>query len=343
MTLRQAVAVLMVSVVPALAAQTVTDAASGTRALLQAVSPVNDTVVWISGHRGTVLRTTDGGASWQARPVPGADSLEFRDVQAASADVAWVMSAGPGPLSRIYHTRDGGLTWVRQFLNTDPDAFYDCMTFFDRDTGVAFSDASNGRTNILRTIDGGQNWVLLPASAVPAPLEGEGAFAASGGCVSSVGSHDAWIALGGPGARLFRSHDAGATWTATATPLVHAQSAGNTAVQFTSAMAGIVVGGDVGNYARDSSAAAVAISTDGGVSWELRPRPPRAGALFGVTWLPDVGSGAALAVGPGGLFYTADAGAHWTTLDQRSFWSVAAAGHRAWAAGPGGVIVSVRF
>ena len=33
---------------------------SGTDALLQAVSPVNDDVVWVSGHEATYARTSDG-------------------------------------------------------------------------------------------------------------------------------------------------------------------------------------------------------------------------------------------------------------------------------------------
>ena len=46
----------------ALAAQspTVTEQTSGTTALLQAVAPVSGQVAWVSGHKGTVLRTRDG-------------------------------------------------------------------------------------------------------------------------------------------------------------------------------------------------------------------------------------------------------------------------------------------
>ncbi|HEX6631552.1 MAG TPA: hypothetical protein VF048_10685, partial [Gemmatimonadaceae bacterium] len=87
---------------------------SGTTALLQAVSPVSEQVVWVSGHRGTWARTLDGGVTWQAGRVPGADTLQFRDVYAASADTAVLLSAGPGALSRIYRTTDGGRSWTEQ-------------------------------------------------------------------------------------------------------------------------------------------------------------------------------------------------------------------------------------
>jgi photosystem II stability/assembly factor-like uncharacterized protein len=297
----------------------------------------------MSGHGGTVLRSVDGGRTWQARPIPGAERLEFRDVHATSADLAWAMSAGPGDRSQIFHTRDGGATWSQQFRNADSTAFYDCLAFFSNRRALAYSDASQGRTNILATRDGGATWSLQGHDAVPAPLDREGAFAASGGCVTTYGDRHAWIALGGPGARLFRSDNGGATWSVHETPIVKGASAGNTAVSFRDAEHGIVVGGRIDAYTTDTSSAAVAVTQDGGRTWVLRARPARPGALFGVTWLPGVGEEAALAVGPGGLFLTRDAGRNWTTLDERSFWSVGASGTTAWAAGPRGTAVRIEF
>src|SRR4051812_18292205 len=83
-----------------------TDQASGTRALLQAVSPISDRVVWVSGHTATWARTTDGGTTWQAGSVPGDTSLQFRDVYAIDENSAYLMSSGTGKASRIYFTRD---------------------------------------------------------------------------------------------------------------------------------------------------------------------------------------------------------------------------------------------
>lgn len=319
----------------ALAAQTLTEVPSGTTALLQAVSAPGAHAVWISGHRGAVLRSTDGGTSFTLREVPEAARLQFRDIAALDADTAWILSAGNGDQSRIYRTGDGGTTWALQFTNPDSTAFYDCLTFFDSRTGVAFSDAAGGRTLILRTTDGGATWAHLPADAVPAPLEGEGAFAASGGCVTSVGAQHGWIATGGPGARLFRTTDAGATWTVHETPFVHSASGGMTAAAFRDPAHGIAVAGRIDQMNADTAAAAVGITTDGGLTWQLTTRPPRAGAPFGVTWVGE----RALVVGPGGLFLTTDLGASWTTLDSRAFWSVGAEGNSAWAVGPEGRIV----
>ena len=85
---------------------------SGTANRLQAVSPVSASVVWASGLGGTFTVTTDGGNTWRAGVVPGAEALQFRDVQGVSDQVAYLMSSGTGSDSRIYKTVDGGANWT---------------------------------------------------------------------------------------------------------------------------------------------------------------------------------------------------------------------------------------
>ena len=74
--------------------------ASGVTGRLRGISAVSDRVAWASGQNGTVLRTVDGGRTWEARPVPDAAQLDFRDVDAISDRVAYVLSIGNGPASR---------------------------------------------------------------------------------------------------------------------------------------------------------------------------------------------------------------------------------------------------
>ena len=141
---------------------------SGTTNRLQAISPVNARVVWASGLGGTYVLTTDGGATWQARVVPGAESLQFRDVQGVSARVAYLLAAGPGTASRIYKTEDGGATWSLQFQNEDPNGFYDCFAFWNAKRGITMADAVDGRFPVIKTIDG-EAWTdigdQLPAAS----------------------------------------------------------------------------------------------------------------------------------------------------------------------------------
>jgi len=183
---------------------------SGVDVLLQAVSPVNESVVWVSGHGGTWLRTLDGGASWSGGTVPDTDTIQFRDVHAISADVAWLLAAGPADMSRIYRTDDGGENWQLQWVNEEPDGFYDCLSFFDSQRGLVYGDAVDGELRILRTTDGGDHWSLVSAGRLPAAQEGEGGFAASGTCLAVGAQNVAWIGTGNSDpARVLRSNDRG--------------------------------------------------------------------------------------------------------------------------------------
>jgi photosystem II stability/assembly factor-like uncharacterized protein len=333
------------SLAPTLApAVRITEQTSGTPKLLQAVHAVSERVVWASGHGGVVLRSIDGGDRWEARPTASGDSLEFRDVHAIDADTAWVMSAGSGPRSRIYRTTNGGASWALQFVNADTAAFYDCFSFGSTGgngrgrTGVAFSDASGGRTNILHTGNDGASWKLLAPSAVPAPLPGEGAFAASGLCVVHGDPNTVFIATGSPGARLLRSRDGGSTWDVENTPFTRGTVAGLTGLAFKDGQYGMAVAADINRLRTDSSTAVVGITTDAGRTWELRTRPPLPGALVGVAWVPGAGSETAVVTSYGGAFITSDGARTWRTLTDALTTGVSAVGARAWVVGGNGKI-----
>ena len=173
--------------------------------------------MWVSGAQGTWLRTTDGGATWAAGKVPGADSLQFRDVHALDANTAYLLSIGNGPQSRIYRTTNGGGSWDLQFTNNDPRAFYDCFDFWDAQRAVVIGDAIDGRVQLLGTSNG-STWRELPNS-LSAP-SGEGSFAASGLCVETLASGDGWIVASNPqAARILRTSDYGRTWNSVALPI----------------------------------------------------------------------------------------------------------------------------
>jgi photosystem II stability/assembly factor-like uncharacterized protein len=141
---------------------------SGTTQLLISVSPVNSRVVWAAGTGGTFVVTTDGGNIWKAGVVPGAESLQFRDVQGVSDKVAYLLSIGNNTTDfRIYKTEDGGATWTIQFENQTMNAFYDCFAFWTPDRGIAHSDSGNGVFPDLRTTDG-MTWQDISANMPPA-------------------------------------------------------------------------------------------------------------------------------------------------------------------------------
>ena len=331
-------------------AVTLTPQESGTEVLLISVSAVSETVAWTSGTNGTVLRTTDGGQSWQERPLPGPDSLQFRDVEAMSARVAYVLSIGRGAASRIYKTTDGGASWTLQFQNDEPRAFFDCMAFWDARSGFAFSDAveqpdGTHRFVILTTSDGGATWRPVSPKRLPRAFDGEGSFAASGTCAAAQGKHNGWIGTGNaPGrpARVLYTTDRGTTWRAVPVPVDASSAAGVASVIFRDPQHGLALGGDIGRPAHtDSSTARTA---NGGRTWQLASSPPFAGPVYGAAYVPGASTPTVVAAGPGGVAYSTDEARSWTPLDTTAYWGVAFSPEgNGWLAGPEGRLTRVQI
>jgi photosystem II stability/assembly factor-like uncharacterized protein len=309
--------------------------ASGVTARLRGISAVSARVAWASGANGTVLRTLDGGLTWQPRPVPGGEKLDFRDIDALSEQVAYALSIGPGETSRIYKTTDGGRQWELQFANTDPKVFLDAMAFRDANRGVAFSDSVDGRFVILTTINGGRTWNRVPADRLPPALPGEGAFAASGTNVALDSRHAVWI--GTTAGRVLRSSDDGRSWAISTTPIRTDGSAGIFSIAFRDARHGVVVGGDYNkeNEAIDNAA----FTSDGGVTWTLAKERGLSGFRSVVTWVPGM-SHSLIAVGPSGADWSSDEGRSWMPVAGDGFDTMSFAGrtHTGWASGSSGRI-----
>jgi photosystem II stability/assembly factor-like uncharacterized protein len=179
---------------------------SGVAARLRGVSAVSDRVAWASGAKGTILRTADGGRTWQQQSIPDTAALDFRDIDAVSEEVAYVLSIGPGDASRIYKTTDSGAHWTLQFVARDPKAFFDAMAFWDANRGIAISDSIDGRFAIVTTANGGALWTTVDPAALPQAVPNEGAFAASGTNVAVLPPNHVWIGTGGASrSRVLRS------------------------------------------------------------------------------------------------------------------------------------------
>jgi photosystem II stability/assembly factor-like uncharacterized protein len=263
---------------------------SHTTESLRGVSAVSRDIAWASGTHGTYLRTTDAGVTWTPGQVPDATTLDFRAVVAFSAAEAFLMSAGPGDQSRIYHTSDAGQHWQLQFTNTNPKGFLDSMVFWDPKHGVVLGDpipdeSGKLKFELLETADG-ETWKPIPPAQLPAAMEGEGAFAASNTCLAivptnvrksdaSVPDANLWFATGGKTARVFHSPDRGQTWQVFDTPILHGpDSAGIFSIAFRDALHGVIAGGDYKHPKDDGPN--LAFTDDGGKTWTLSDLHPLA-------------------------------------------------------------------
>ncbi|KJK36080.1 oxidoreductase [Lentzea aerocolonigenes] len=299
---------------------------TGTDAQFRGLSAVSGQVAWVSGSKGTVLRTVNGGRTWESVGPPGTEALEFRDIEAFDARNAVTLSIGPGESSRIYRTSDGGKTWQESFRNPDTNAFYDCVAFFDRFRGLALSDPVDGKFRVVRTWDGGRTWHLNDTKGMPDALPGEFAFAASGQCVTTSGNH-AWIATGGGAkARVLESRDGGRSWRASDTPLPSGEAAGVFAVAFKTPWRGVAIGGD---YKKPTDPTP-AFAMNDGRGWVAGKNAP-VGYRSGIAYR---GNGL-VAVGPSGTDVSKD-GKSWKVADTGSFDTVDCVGFTCWASGEKG-------
>jgi photosystem II stability/assembly factor-like uncharacterized protein len=288
----------------------------------------NKYILWASGTKGTVLRSSDEGRSWQQLKVDGGADLDFRDIEAFGASTAYLMSSGDGEKSRIYKTTDQGKSWTLQYTDKRAGFFLDSLACDSPTHCFALSDPVDGKFLILATTDG-QHWNEPPRDKMPAALATEGAFAASGTSITLCGSN-IYFGTGGPAARVFHSADRGHTWSVSDTPIAAGTASAGI---FSIACEGdhvIIVGGDYKNPKGAERVAAY--SKDRGKTWHLAERQPG-----GYRSAIRIMAGTPVAVGPSGEDISLDYGINWKSTDTMNLNAAALTSRRiGWAVGPGG-------
>ena len=318
-----------------------TSQSSGATVELRGLSVLSSTTVWASGQRGTVLRTTDGGAHWSTHIIPGAESLDLRAIEATSTTTAFAMSIGDS--SRIFRTTDGGRSWSLRLILTRKGTFLDAIRFWDPRHGIAMSDPVDGHFYLVVTSDGGGTWQELPTDRMPPALPSEGAFAASGSCLAVRGTSDVWFVTGGAAsARVFHSPDRGRSWTVSDSPLrAGGAPRGSFSVVFRDARNGVIAGGD---YEKPGLGGKnVALTRDGGVTWTLADSAtsPK-GYRSAVAYVPGFGGRHLLVVGTSGSDRSVDGGATWVPIDSTGYNAVQAVRGAAFVVGAKGRVARWR-
>jgi photosystem II stability/assembly factor-like uncharacterized protein len=279
-----------------------------------------------------LLRTTDGGLHWSdvTPPTPPGPSLPPVDLFPSSAAEAWsvrsLVAGGPGASqSAVSHTRDGGRTWHTITL---PVFAVAQITFADAEHGwmLADLDTADGEqgVDIFRTTDGGTTWAQVARAADRTgalPVQGRKTgltfhdattgWATGAGAVGVAASGTPWC---------FRTQDGGATWHLVPLPLPASLAqypwfyvTGVLPPAFFSSQLGalpVVVGS---RAAGGEVLSVVYVTRDGGATWS--PTAPVETIPRTASWL-DMSHWwiAADADAGGGLFGTADGGAHWAAL-----------------------------
>ncbi|MFN2396309.1 MAG: YCF48-related protein [Bacteroidales bacterium] len=159
--------------------------------LISDVDFINENEGWAVGRDGKIMRGTGGGQYWntQESPINGL----LTGVSFVDDDNGWIVSRDYW--GEIIHTSDGGNTWTEQ-SNPSMKPLHDVF-FINENKGWAVGMD----TTIIRTTDGGQNWLQV------APYVVTGARFSS---VFFIDEMKGWVV--GTNGRIVLTEDGGLTW-----------------------------------------------------------------------------------------------------------------------------------
>ena len=286
---------------------------SGTKTSLRGLSVVNDNVVWVSGSKGMVGRSNNGGKNWNWFTVKGFEKTEFRDIEAFDATTAIIMAiAEPAYLLK---TTDGGETWRQVYENKTKGMFLDAMDFVGSEYGIVVGDPINNKVFIAETYDSGETWRELETTDKRSVADsGEAFFASSGSNIRLMIDKSFFLVSGGIKSRLFTKSGI------TDLPVIQGkESTGANSIDVYDKGNGkgsnrmIVVGGD---FNADSSTQKNCFySNDGGRTWKAPKTPPH-GYRSCVEFLSEKD---VMACGLNGVDYSSNGGKDWKWISKDSF------------------------
>lgn len=285
---------------------------------IRGLSVVDDSTAWISGSRGTIAITNDGGKTWDWKQVKGFEKSDFRDIEAFSSKEAIIMSSGTPAL--VLKTTDGGETWQEKYKNTDTAYFFDAMDFDTPKHGLVLGDPIKGKFVLMETNDGGETW--HPFKNPPDALPGEAAFAASGTCLRNSEGF-IYIVTGGTTSRLLIMRPDAEKWLTFNLQIKHGKASQGAFSISPNVGSTVIVGGD---YQKDHATDSVTLywlySSTNSYRDTYLPSSPPAGYQSCVERISE-GAGifdvTFLSTGTPGSNITTDGGKTWTKIDGISY------------------------
>jgi photosystem II stability/assembly factor-like uncharacterized protein len=277
---------------------------------IRGLSVVDNKIIWVSGSKGQVGRSTDGGLTWKWQTVRGFEQTDFRDIEAFDEKTAVIM--GISEPAYILKTFNGGESWKLVYSDSTKGVFLDAMEFWDDGRGLVIGDPIRGRLYMARTSDHGNHWQKMDSTRLPQLAEGEAFFASSGTNLRTMNFKEAIIVSGGKSSRVY------ARGRATELPLLQGSEstgANSVAVSYKNNKADmiVVVGGD---FTKDSARSGnCVLSSDQGRTWTIPSIAP-----FGYrSCVEFIGPNSLIACGTNGVDFSADNGKTWKQLSTEGF------------------------
>lgn len=263
-----------------------------------------------TSHQARVLRTVDGGATWQSfDPVSLLGRVPFT-LEAVSADEVHIVVCNTLQTitpAVVASTTDGGATWT---VRTQAEMAGGIGTFlvnFDADHWFTYGFGSGATSS-----DGGVTWTVAPVPMLQYAVNEFIMYSSTNNTIARYGDR-LWIPTSR--GRVFISDDKGVTWTTTLTPFYPERSI--ISMAFHSEERGMGVSCITSEF--EFTTTEVVVTVDGGTTWELRPGPP--GPLTSLVAVPGM-PGAYVGVVEGDAptsasYFTLDDGLTWQEIDSQ--------------------------
>ena len=249
-------------------------------------------------HSPAILKSTDGGESWEYKVAEEITGWISFDIHAFGPDTAWMTTQNFDSVSSdrgLWATFDGGETWTEKLLAPAGGVW---QHFFDRQEGIVIN-----RQGIRKTLDGGETWTLVDSAAIP--LFDSTEFTVIFNGTNSFATVEDHMWFGTTQGRIFKTTDRGNTWVAIqASP----DSSQISTLAFSDTLNGLAVVSIQGFSPRFSTI--ILRTADGGQTWTALP--PFVKPIFSLEYVPGT-ENTFIAGGRADQFlaYTLDGGETW--------------------------------
>jgi photosystem II stability/assembly factor-like uncharacterized protein len=199
-----------------------------------AVSETNADIVYVGtgeypirgnvSHGDGVYRSSDGGRTWTYIGLAETRQISRVRIHPKNPDVVYVGAQGhtfaPNPERGVYRTTDGGKNWKKILFRNDSTGVTD-LAMDPADPKVLYAafwqagrkpwmlSSGGAGSGIFKTTDGGDNWKEITRN----PGMPKGIIGNIGITVSAAMPARVWAIIENDSGGVYRSDDAGATWT----------------------------------------------------------------------------------------------------------------------------------